>query len=292
MQQNILIKIQQQMENLPHSERKIAEIVTTQPLEIINMSAAELAEEANSSPAAVIRFCRSIGLKGFIELKLMLSAVSNDLEERIYTDILPDESLDQIKKKLLWHTSFTFEKTNESLVNERLEAAVNLIVNSPTIYVYGLGASYLVAMDLKQKLTRIGKAVICSQDQHELAAIMAVAQKDSVYFGISNSGEKKEGLVIMDVAKKWGLHTIALTKDTDNRLSRLADISLQTADTNEAPLRSGATTSLLSQMYAIDVLFYHFMTKRYQENVQNLGASRKATDDLNIYYEKYYNSSN
>lgn len=272
---NILMTIKEKIHNLPKSEQKIGEIVLARPLDILQMSASDLAQIAGSSPAAVIRFCRSIDLKGYTELKLQVSALSGEIEAANYTDISPAENLDEIKKKMLWNTRYMLEKTNTILQNDLLEQAVNWMVASPIIYVYGLGASYLVAMDLKQKLTRIGKHVICTQDQHELAASLAVAPPQAVYLGISNSGEKREGNALMEIALDAGVHTISLTKDSDNALSRLAALALKTADTNEAPLRSGATISLLTQMYAIDILFYHYMTKQYDENVTYLELSRK-----------------
>lgn len=126
-------------------------------------------------------------------MKLQLLAASSEIEAVSYTDILPDEKLDEIKKKMLWNSNYMFEKTNQVLANEWLEKAVMLMVDSPAIYIYGLGASHLVAMDLKQKLTRVGKQVMCTQDQHELVAALAIAPTGTVYIGISNSGRKKRG---------------------------------------------------------------------------------------------------
>src|SRR5699024_12611534 len=97
---------------------------------------------------------------------------------------------------------------------------------------------------------------------------------------ISNSGEKREGNILMELAKKANEHTISLTKVSDNTFSRLADIALKMADTNEAPLRSGATVSLLTQMSAIDILFYHFMIKLYKENISYLELSRTAISEF------------
>lgn len=286
MSENILLLIQEKLPQLPPSEQKIGKIILRSPLDIIQMSAEQVAKKAESSAAAVIRFCRSIGVKGFTELKLQLSAQSSHFHEKIDTDILPNEGIEQIKKKLFGNTTHVLEQTNTSLDNKRIEIAADWLVDSPTIFVYGLGASHIVAMDLKQKFTRIGKQVFCSQDQHGLAASMAVAADHSVYIGISNSGEKKEGLVLMQVANDLGLHTISLTKETNNPLSSLAELSLKTADTKEAQLRSAATTSLLSQLYAVDIVFYRFITKRYTENIDHLERSRKAISELARLYEE------
>lgn len=62
--QNILLTIKEKLETLLKYERKIGEIILAQPLTIIQMSASELAQAAESSPAAVIRFCCSIGVRG------------------------------------------------------------------------------------------------------------------------------------------------------------------------------------------------------------------------------------
>lgn len=285
MTQNVLRLIQKKLSKLPQSEQKIGKIILKNPTDIIQMSAAELAKKADSSAAAVIRFTHSIGLKGFTELKLLLSAQSSHFQEIIHTDILPDEGIEQIKKKFYRNTTQVLEETNSILNNELIERTADWLADSPSIFVYGLGASHIVAMDIKQKFTRVGKQVFCSQDQHSMAASMAVAEEDSVYIGISNSGEKKEGLVLMELAQDLGLHTISLTKETDNSLSTLAEIALKTADTKEAEQRSAATTSLLSQLFAIDIIFYRFITKRYSENIDHLEQSRKAIAKLSRLYE-------
>lgn len=285
MSQNILRLIQKKLSELPQSEQKIGKIILKNPTDIIQMSAAELAKKADSSAAAVIRFSHSIGIKGFTELKLLLSAQSSHFQEMIHTDILPDEGIEQIKKKFYRNTTDVLEETNSSLDNELIEKTADWLADSPSIFVYGLGASHIVAMDIKQKFTRVGKQVFSSQDQHSMAASMAVAEEASVYIGISNSGEKKEGLVLMKLAQELGLHTISLTKETDNSLSLLAEVALKTADTKEAQQRSAATTSLLSQLFAVDIIFYRFITKRYSENIDRLEQSRKAIAKLSELYE-------
>ncbi len=55
----------------------------------------------------------------------------------------------------------------------------------------------------------------------------------------------------------------------------------------EPPLRSGATISLLSQLYAVSIVFYSFMTKRYDDNLKSLERTLRATTELeNILKDK------
>lgn len=286
-QQHLLLMIKDKLPQLPESERKIADVILANPLEVIQMNATQLAEAADSSAAAVIRLCRSINVKGFTELKIQLSAQTPFLQEDVHTDISPNESLEQIKKKLLVNTNYVLENTSATLDDKIVEGVADQLVDCPSIYVYGLGASYIVAVDIKQKFTRLGKQVFCSQDQHELAASMAIAAQGSVYIGISNSGEKQEGLVLMTLANQLGLTTVSLTQDTENPLSELARFSLKTTKVMEPPLRSGATISLLSQLYAVSIVFYSFMTKRYDDNLKSLERTLRATTELeNILKDK------
>ncbi|WP_035052358.1 MurR/RpiR family transcriptional regulator [Carnobacterium pleistocenium] len=281
MQNNVLLTIREKMIALPQSEKKIAETILKNPVRIIQMSATELATEAGSSSAAVIRFCRSIGIKGFTELKLQLSADSQGIKDNLYTDILSDESLEQVKKKLLINTNHLFRETNNVLNTEQIERVTELLYQSSVIYLYGLGASHIVASDIQQKFSRTGKIAVCSLDQHLLVTSMAVASKDAVFFGISNSGEKREVLALMRIAKELGLKTVSLTSNTENALSLEADLPLKTAFAHEAPLRSGATISLLTQMYAVDILFYSYASKHFELTVTNLEKSKAAIQRYN-----------
>lgn len=281
MQPNILFVIQEKLASLPKSEQKIGEAILKDPQKIIQMNATQLGKSANSSPAAIIRFCHSIGLKGFTELKLQLSAESKMIEEKLYTEILPDEEFEQMKKKLLLTTEHVLRETSKLLETAQVEEVTKAFNQSPIIYTYGLGASHLVALDIQQKYSRIGKHVMSTLDTHSLVASMSTAPKESIFFGISNSGETKEVIQLMKAAQKFGLQTISLTELGENSLKKLSTISLQTGISGEAPLRSAATSSLLTQLYAIDLLFYDFATKNYETILERLEKSKAGIKLLN-----------
>lgn len=139
MQSNLLFLIQEQLSELPESEKKIAKKILEDPTAVIQMSASSLAKKADSSSAAVIRFCHSIGLAGFTQLKLNLSADSQSIQEKLYTEIQPDEDLEQIKKKFLLQTHHVFKETNQCLSSKDVSKASSWFNESLIIYTYGLG---------------------------------------------------------------------------------------------------------------------------------------------------------
>lgn len=284
MLNNVLLNIKEKKDSLPLSEKKIAELILQEPASIINMNSSSLAQKSGSSPAAVIRFCHSIGLKGFVDLKLQLSADLQGINDNLYTEIVPGEELAKIKKKLLVNTNHVFKETNNTLADEVVSKATKLFYTSSVIYPFGLGASSIVAEDFQQKFSRIGKKVIFIQDQHALATSLAVSNSDALFLGISNGGEKGEVLALTKMAKSFGLKTISLTRNTKNTLSLTSDVALKTAFAQEPPLRSGATISLLTQMYAVDILFYAYVTHYYESSLENLEKSKEAISQL---YQQY-----
>lgn len=265
-------------DDLTRSERKIAKLVLSEPEKVIKMTASELAKASNTSPASVIRFCKSIGIPSFPDLKLQLSAEKDAPVVQQYTDILPDESPEDIKNKLLNNAYQAMKETIQLIDDDTLSSAVQLISAASFIYVYGIGSSYLVAENIAQKFNRIGKVCICQPDVHLLIASLTSAPENTLFIGVSNSGETSEVLSLNELAKNKHLPTISITQFGANSLSKQADLSLQTVKSKEAELRSAATSSLTAQFILTDLLFLTYVLKNYDENMANIRASRELVD--------------
>ena len=65
--------LSERYDNLRRSERKVADSVLANAEQIIHYSVSQLAEEAKVSDPTVIRFCRSLGFKGFQDFKIRLA---------------------------------------------------------------------------------------------------------------------------------------------------------------------------------------------------------------------------
>lgn len=271
-------RIESILSELPQSEQKIAEIILAEPEAVIEMTANQLAKASGTSPASVIRFCKSISIPSFTELKLKLSAELTSTTYTSYSDIVPGEPIKEIKNKLLGNAYQSMKETANLLDERELKKINKAIETAGIVYVYGVGASYLVAENIAQKWNRIGKSTVCVSDPHLFLSILVAAPADAVFIGISNSGETKEVMRLMEVAQGSGLTTVAISQFGSNSLSSLADISIQTVRSNEAEVRSAATSSLLAQFMAIDILFYAYVTENYDENIQRIRLSRKAVD--------------
>lgn len=274
---NILGRIKSVLDDLPNSERKIGEYILTNPEETIKMTTAQLGTAAESNSTAVIRLCNRIGVNGFTKLKVDLSAEIVSIDESGYAEIEAEETISDIKSKLLANAFKSMEETS-ALMNEfDIERVVELIEAASIVYVYGVGNSRIIAENMVQKWSRVGKIVVCPTDNHQLVSMLGAAPKNALFFGISNSGETREIIELIKFAKKSSLKTIGLTQFGQNSLANKADYTIQTVKTIETD-NQFISSSLHAQMIAIDVLFYAFLSKNYIAATERIKQSREEMD--------------
>lgn len=276
--QHLLIFIKEQMPRLTKHEKRIAEYFIEHPEKTINLSAKELGKLTNTSAASVIRCTHKLEFKGFTDLKLAISRYLPQHEQSIYQEIKQDETVDSISKKLITRASHTLEMTEKNISSKHIEQVVDQLYDTDTIIVFGVGASSLVAQDLYQKFTRIGKQVIHSLDTHFLATAIASHSDSCVLTGISNSGENHETLSLAKVARKYGVKIVGLSQSDQSSLAKASDIYLIHDASSEKSLRLAATSSLISQLMTIDILFYSYLSRNYDEHVVTMSKTRDAVE--------------
>ncbi|WNS80964.1 MurR/RpiR family transcriptional regulator [Domibacillus sp. DTU_2020_1001157_1_SI_ALB_TIR_016] len=265
---------------LPPSEKKVAQFILEQPEKLLHATASEISQMAGSSSAAVIRLCKSMGVKGFQELKVRVAGDLVKVPETGYRDIESGETLAGITQKTLSNGIQSLTDTAELMDYGQMEAAVEALAGAKTVHCFGIGASSLIAMDAQQKLLRIHKNATAFTDTHLVASLIANAEADDVLLGISFSGETQEVARLLSLAQKRGVKTISLTKYGSSAAASLADINLFTSASSEAPLRSAATASRFAQLFVIDVLFMGVATKEFDQTVQYIDRSREAISFL------------
>lgn len=81
--------IQTMLSKLPQSEQKLAEYILQNPHEVVNSTVQELSTSAQTSGAAVIRLCKSLGIKGYQDLKIRIAGDLMKTVEQGYRDIEP-----------------------------------------------------------------------------------------------------------------------------------------------------------------------------------------------------------
>lgn len=251
-----LIRIKEIIDNLNPSEKKIAEYILKSPKEISDLSIKDLADKSGSSQSAVVRLCKILGYKGYKEFRITIAkdTAKTNKDENMYNDINPQDNIDTIITNISYNNKKSIDNTVEVLSKEALKEAVRVISKADKIDFYGVGASYIIALDAFQKFTRINKNVRATSDTHLQIEFASNLKMGDVAVAISYSGETKDTFESIEVAKDAGATTISITKFGNNSISNLCDINLFVLSP-EITFRSGAMSSRIAQLNVIDVLF-------------------------------------
>ena len=149
---NILELITEQYHSLTRSSRKLADYILANTHDSQYMSISSLAENCGVSEASITRFCRSLGLSGYNNLKLALAkaAYVTDIGDPSDTPetITSEDTLNSIFHKLYDSNVLSLNETMELLDETEISRAVDLISSADRVFCLGNGGSMVMAMVL------------------------------------------------------------------------------------------------------------------------------------------------
>jgi DNA-binding MurR/RpiR family transcriptional regulator len=276
--QSCFIKIQNQLKIFTNSEKKIAVYVLEHYNEILNYTITELAEKVDTSDASVIRFCRSIGYKGYQDFKINMAQDIIPANTLLDPELDREDTPEEICQKIFFSEIATLKDTLSLLDMKMLEKAANMLVNAKRIEIFGSGGSALVGMDAQHKFLKVGikSFVHCDVDIQAMSA--SLLGKGDVAIGISHSGSNRNVVRCMQLAKQQGAKTIVMTTRGKSPLLKFGDVILFTA-TKETAFKSESATARIAQLALIDTLVAMVALRDYENSYNAIQQTRKATSD-------------
>ncbi|MGY0004997.1 MurR/RpiR family transcriptional regulator [Micromonospora sp. I033] len=255
----LIVHISGLLPSLSPAEQRVARLVVADPADAARRTITDLATAAETSEATVIRFCRSVGMDGYPQLRIRLAAEAARRVEPpdarvVGGDIPPGADLAQIIATIAFNDARAVEETAEQLDPAVCEQVVEAIGAAGRIDVYGAGASGFVASDFQQKLHRIGRTAFYFPDVHTALTSAALLGRGDVAVGISHTGTTSDVIEVLEQARARGATTVALTNFPRSPITEVADHVLTTA-ARETTYRSGAMASRLAQLTVVDCLF-------------------------------------
>lgn len=278
---NIELRTKGVYENLSNAEKKVADYFLGHINDVFRYPIADLAKQSGVSKAAWVRFSKTIGFDGLKALKKALfSELHKDADESLpalpFSDIGDAETIDELIETTKNNSLRAIRDTATLLDPKAVELAAQKILCAKSVRIFGVGASALVGEDLHSKLLRINKNTFFSLDHHVQLVYAANMTSRDVAVLISMSGSTKEILEILNLAKACQTPVIALTEFGKSTLAQNADVVLHIS-APEIAQRSGAMSSRIAQLLAVDVLYSAVAYLDY--------------DHIAIYLEKSLNST-
>ncbi|RIP37427.1 MurR/RpiR family transcriptional regulator [Staphylococcus gallinarum] len=277
---NLLYKIDKQYPSFTKSEKKIADFILNTPHKIITMSVQDLSLTIDTSTASIVRFSKKVTGKGFQELKIALSRyLPEDTTNNTHLELVANESVDTLKSKMLSRATDTMNFVAATIDSECIDEICHVLKHARNIFIFGYGASYVIATDLFQKLSRIGLNVRLVQETHLFITTLATHDSQDCIIFITNQGSHSELRSMASVASDYNIPIITISSTSDNPIAQVSNYKLIYGQTDENELRMAATTSLFAQLFSVDVLYYRYIALNYESALDSITQSKMALNN-------------
>lgn len=251
----VIDTIKENYKNIFLAEKKVADFILENPEKAVNANVSELANYSGVSDATVIRFCKHIGYEGYYELRIMLSRelgrkqVSDGNMENIKTDTVGG---------LFQAFSSGITAIGKNLEQGKLLECANLIKASRQVHIVAAGNTSPLAMYMGFRLGRLGVKSTHSMIPEYFMNYVNLADAEDIVIAVSRSGESKQVVRALELAKEKTLKIIAITGFEYSPVSKLADYLLLSNISGQS-FDYSKGYSRLYETVVIDALL-HFVT--------------------------------
>lgn len=270
-----MVRMRATLAQMMPAEQRVGDYVLAHPDETVHMSIAELAGHAKVSEGTVVRFCQTLGYKGYQSFKISLAVDSALASKIIHGEAESSDDLNTVAQKVFRSDISALQDTLSILQPEMLDRARQLLLQAKQIEFFASGTSLPIALDAYIHFLRIGLPVNVSMDAHVQAMRASLLGKGDVAFAISHSGQSREPVNCLRIAKERGASTIGITGSANSLLTQYADITL-IALSSETLYREEAMASRIAQLSLVDTLYVSISLQRSDDSLESIRITGEA----------------
>lgn len=258
MRGKILDTIGSLQHSLTKTEKKIAATILSQPELLKECSLSQSAALLAVGEATFIRFCRTLGFKGYTDFKLALAIElatrTHENQVLLDTELLPQDSTQEIALKLQTSLSNVVSETINLLDFQVLESVVAVLKKAKRVIFLGMGSSGITAEDAKHKLMRIGLHTDAITNNHFMYMQASLLLPGDTVIGISHSGYSVETCKALKIAHQNGATTIALTHNLRSAITEVADYVLINGN-RQGQMQGDSLGTKMAQLFVLDLIY-------------------------------------
>ena len=256
----MLERIRASIPALPPAEQRVANVLLSDARLFASQPVSALAARSNVSKPTVVRFCRSIGYDGLVDLKLKLAGSVNEGVPFVHRSVDDDDKAGDIVIKVIDNAVAAMLRYRNAAASQSVERAIAALAQAcqqgRRIEFYGVGNSGIVAQDAQHKFFRLGVTAAAVSDGHVQVMSATMLKPGDCAVIISNSGRSRDLLDVDQIARRKGATVIAITA-SGSPLARQAQGPqhiLLAADHPEDADRYSPMVSRLLHLLIVDIL--------------------------------------
>lgn len=276
-QQNILAIIESHLDKMTDLEQRIGHYFLDPNSIQEDLSSLQVAQTLHISQAALTRFAKKCGFKGYREFSFQYL---KDLQK---AQTEADNMQSSLSRHVLYNYNQIHQQTKELIDEEKLKRVAQILEEADRVYFFGTGSSGLVARDMKLRFMRLGVVCEALTDQDGFAWTTSILDKNCLVIGFSLSGQTQSIIDSLIDAKNMGAKTILVTGQPEKiqeDFTEIVPVALQSKP--EFILRISAQFPMLLM---ID-LIYAFFLEINREKKERIFNSFWENQKLNGYYRR------
>jgi len=253
MEKKLLHELRSTVEFMSSAERKIARVILADPERFTKYSLGELAGISGVAQGSIINFSKKYSGGGFPDLKLAVAKALTQEGERPFSAVESRDSMKAVLQKISDGICCGLKNTVALNGDESLELACKMILEAKKIEIYGIFRSAVVATDMYYQLIQLGLPANFVSDVLTCAVSASLLDSESLVVAISSSGQTRDIIDAVKLAKDNGARVVAITGYKDSPLAALSDVVLL-ACTGGNAVSETANQIRLSQLAIVDAL--------------------------------------
>lgn len=240
----------------------------------------QIAKENNLGEATITRFARKMGFSSLQDFKVTLAQQASNTTDRniISSNIKNDECAEDTAKKLLSSNISILTNTADIINGEDIQKCADLIINARRVYFIGIGYSGIIAQDSNYKFMRIGLNCTSFDSSHTMIMMASIMEEGDLIIAISHSGETKEIIKTVQIAKQNNVNVISITENIECKLKEISDVNLDYVS-KETLLETGSISSKLAQFFIIDLVYTQVVKQKFNESTDR---KLRTTNAINL----------
>ncbi len=267
------------------SEKKVADFFLEDKPGILRMTLADVAAECGISDASVLRFCRSMGYKRWLEFKIDLTRSLHRPSEQLLDEVKEDDPPGVLAKKIFQCSIQALTDTIAVIDEANFAKAITMISQAERTLIVGVGTSGPIAQEMFNRFFRLGIDCRVQTDSYLQVMETALLSSRDVVIVISQTGDSTDPIRTIALAKQKGCSVIVITGNSGSKLTKYADVVLLSVS-HESRIETMA--SRIAQYVITHALFVGLMMENVPEAVAKDRLIWDAIMEKSFFQEKNY----
>lgn len=279
---DIITRLQMTAEDGSKSDRRLAAMVLADLDFASKASISEIAAKIDVSEPTVTRFCRTLGCEGVRDFKFWLAqAIAVGGQYLTAEPVDRDQREQRIASVVSQAAIAAIERTAAGVDMPMVLDVSEILAASGQILCIGSGGtSSMLAVEMQNRLFRLGLPTIAQVDGQLQRMFAAVATPQTTVLAFSISGYAQSIVDAVKVARQYGARTIAITA-VDSNLAAAAELVIPFQAIEDGNLYK-PTSSRFALLAIVDMIATAVAENRGAKVLESLRRIKQSINTLKV----------